>query len=80
MDNWSDYYLALSVFEAGSHAAAGRVLGLSQPTVSRRMRALETHLGGALFERRGDLLTPTSLGRSVLDHARNMQACRAQRE
>ena len=73
MDNWSDYYLALSVYEAGSHAAAGRVLGLSQPTVSRRMRALETHLGGALFERRGDLLTPTALGRSVLDHARNMQ-------
>ena len=73
MDNWSDYHLALAVYEAGSHAAAGRVMGLSQPTVSRRMRALETHLGGALFERRGDVLTPTALGRSVIDHARNMQ-------
>ena len=73
MNYWSDYYLALAVFEAGSHAAAARVTGLSQPTVSRRIRALETHLGSALFERRGDALLPTNLGRSVLDHARRMQ-------
>jgi len=73
MEHWSDYHLALSVYEAGSHAAAGRVLGLSQPTVSRRMRALERHLGGALLERRGDALTPTVLGSAVLEHARRMQ-------
>jgi len=73
MDRWSDYYLALAVYEAGSHAGAGRVLGLSQPTVSRRMRALETHLGGALFERRGEALTPTTLGAAVLEHTRRMQ-------
>lgn len=73
MELWSDYHLALTVYEAGSHAAAARALGLSQPTVSRRMRALEAALGGSLFERRGEHLIPTALGRTVVDHARRMQ-------
>ena len=73
MEDWSDYRLALALFEAGSHAAAGRLLGLSQPTVSRRLRLLEERLGGALFARRGEALAPTPLGASVLDHVRRMR-------
>jgi len=45
MKNWSDYPIFLAVAEAGSLTAAGRALGMSQPTVGRRIRALEDHFG-----------------------------------
>ncbi|MFJ1702954.1 LysR family transcriptional regulator [Kitasatospora sp. NPDC088346] len=41
----------LAVHRAGSFTAAGRVLGLSQPTVTTQIRALELRLGRQLFER-----------------------------
>ncbi|MEU5809284.1 LysR family transcriptional regulator [Streptomyces sp. NPDC047718] len=41
----------LTVHRAGSFTAAARLLGLSQPTVTTQIRALERHLGRELFER-----------------------------
>ncbi len=41
----------LAVHRAGSFTAAARVLGLSQPTVTTQVRALEQRLGRQLFER-----------------------------
>ncbi|WP_371500599.1 LysR family transcriptional regulator [Kitasatospora sp. NBC_00374] len=41
----------LAVHRSGSFTAAGRVLGLSQPTVTTQIRALELQLGRQLFER-----------------------------
>ena len=49
MKNWSDYPIFLAVAEAGSLTAAGRALGMSQPTVGRRIRALEDHFGTCLL-------------------------------
>lgn len=51
----------LAVHRAGSFTAAARLLGLSQPTVTMQMRALEEHLGRELFERRPRGVVPTSV-------------------
>ena len=48
MKNWSDYPIFLAVAQAGSLTAAGKALHMSQPTVGRRIRALEDHFGTAL--------------------------------
>ena len=58
--------------EQGSFSAAARGLGLTHATVSRRLRLLEQHFGGSLYERRGDDFELTTLGQAVLDAARDM--------
>ncbi|SFL96898.1 LysR family transcriptional regulator [Shimia aestuarii] len=67
--NWSDLRVFLSVARAGSTLAASRDLGMAQPTVARRIDALEHALGLTLFERdtRGFRLTPE--GQSLLPAA-----------
>lgn len=57
---------------AGSLSAAARQLGLTQPTLSRQVMALEADLGVALFERRGRKLVLTATGIELLDHIRIM--------
>jgi DNA-binding transcriptional LysR family regulator len=71
--NWSDYPVFLAVAEAGSLTAAGKSLGMSQPTVGRRIRALEDHFGTPLLRREDGNLIPTTFGQSMLDHIRRMQ-------
>jgi len=62
----------IMVAEAGSVTEAARRLLLTQPAVTRQIRALEEALGGALFDRTTKPITPTPLGRSALDHARRI--------
>ncbi len=57
---------------AGSLSAAARQLGLTQPTLSRQVMALEADLGVALFERRGRKLVLTQTGAELVDHIRIM--------
>ena len=73
MSNWSDYPILLAVAETGSLTAAGRKLGMSQPTVGRRIRALEDHFGTPLLKKEDGELVPTTFGHSMLDHIRRMQ-------
>ena len=73
MSNWSDYPILLAVAETGSLTAAGRKLNMSQPTVGRRIRALEDHFGTPLLKKENGELVPTSFGHSMLDHIRRMQ-------
>ena len=49
--NWDDHRFFLAVARERSLTAAGRVLGVSQPTVSRRLEALESKLKVRLFDR-----------------------------
>ncbi|MGW7265273.1 LysR family transcriptional regulator [Streptomyces sp. NPDC054842] len=51
----------LAVHRAGSFTAAARLLGLSQPTVTTQMRALEEQLGRELFERQPRGVAPTAV-------------------
>jgi len=60
------------VAEAGSVTEAARRLLLTQPAVTRQIRALEEELGGALFDRTTKPIAPTPLGKSALDHARRI--------
>jgi hypothetical protein len=40
--DWGDVRVFLAVAREGSMRAAGRALGLSQPTIARRLAAFET--------------------------------------
>jgi len=57
--SWEDAQTFLAVVEAGSFSAAARVLGVGQPTISRRIAEFEARLGCQLFRRgkRGAELT-----------------------
>ena len=57
---------------AGSLSAAARHLGLTQPTLSRQVVALEADLGVTLFERRGRKLVLNQTGMELVDHIRIM--------
>jgi DNA-binding transcriptional LysR family regulator len=57
--SWEDYQFFLAIARAGTLTAAAATLAVSQPTVSRRLQAMETRLGARLFyrTRRGYELT-----------------------
>lgn len=57
--NWDDVRLFLAVMRASSARKASAELGVSRPTVTRRLTTMETRLGLELFERRADGLHPT---------------------
>src|SRR5437660_1390161 len=59
--------------EAGFTRAAAR-LGVSQPTLSAQVKALEEEFGVALFARRGRGVEATELGRALLDVTRRLFA------
>jgi DNA-binding transcriptional LysR family regulator len=58
--------------ESGSLSAAAKALGLSQPTLSRQIAALEASLGSTLFERIGKRLELTDAGRALTAYAAAM--------
>jgi len=76
--DWNDLRYFVSVAEQGSTLKAGRVLGVSQTTVARRIAALEEAIGLSLFERRAAGYTLTSDGEDLLRHARQVSAAAEQ--
>lgn len=68
----------VAVAETGSLTRAASRLGLAQPTVSLRIKRLETELGGALFERGPRRLTLTAAGEVLLGYARRILALSAE--
>lgn len=65
--DWDDLKIAHAVARHGSLSAAARALGSTQPTVSRRLNALERRLGVKLFERETGGLTPGPLLTTLLE-------------
>lgn len=53
-------------------SAAAIALGVTQPTITRQLAALEAALNVTLFERTGRTVTPTQAGLDLLDHVRTM--------
>lgn len=70
--DWNHIRAFHATAAAGSLSAAARQLGLTQPTLSRQVAALEVDLGVTLFERRGRKLVLTQTGMELLDHIRIM--------
>ncbi|MEM9726112.1 MAG: LysR family transcriptional regulator [Pseudomonadota bacterium] len=70
--DWNQARAFLATAEEGSLSAAARVLGQTQPTLSRQVSALEDRLGVMLFERGGRKVALTQAGVELLDHVRTM--------
>lgn len=62
----------LRVVEIGSFIAAGAKLGVTQSTISARMKELELDLGQTLFVRHKSGVTLTPSGRKFLPHAQSL--------
>ncbi|MEN0000944.1 MAG: LysR family transcriptional regulator, partial [Pseudomonadota bacterium] len=70
--DWNQLRGFLKTAETGSLSAAARDLGLTQPTLSRQVKALEQALGVTLFERMGKNLVLTETGRELAARADQM--------
>ena len=75
--DWNQARAFLATAEEGSLSAAARALGVTQPTLSRQVSALEEKLGITLFERGPRMTSLTSAGLEVLDHVRAMHEAAA---
>ncbi|MGY8872444.1 MAG: LysR family transcriptional regulator [Pseudomonadales bacterium] len=71
--DWNHTRAFLATAEEGTLSAAAKALGLTQPTLSRQVSALESDLGITLFERVGQRLVLTDSGMELLEHARLMR-------
>jgi len=71
---WDDIRYFLSVARTGSLTDAGRDLGVSYSTVSRRLGALEEALGVRLFDRLTSGYQLTQAGKEMLETAERMEA------
>lgn len=75
---WDLYRSFLAVLRLGSLSAAGRALGLTQPTVGRHISMLQAALGGrVLFTRSQTGLMPTGAAHELRPHAEAMAAAAA---
>ena len=72
--DWNQLRAFLETADTGSLSAAARKLGLTQPTLSRQVAAIERELGVTLFERVGKTMALTTTGMDLLEHARAMGA------
>ena len=74
MFDWDDLRLFVAVARAGTTLGAARQLGTSQPTVVRRIGALERSIGFALFERRRTGYALNEAGRDLVPLAERVEA------
>jgi DNA-binding transcriptional LysR family regulator len=75
--NWEWYRTFLQVLETGSLSAAGRAMGLTQPTVGRHIDSLESALGLKLFTRSFDGFSPTDAAHELKPYAVSLAATAA---
>jgi DNA-binding transcriptional LysR family regulator len=72
--DWDDVRVFLAVVRQGSMRAAGRALGLSQPTIARRLAAFEATFGGpSLFDRLPEGLRLNAAGERLVPAAESVE-------
>lgn len=76
--SWDDLALFAATARSGALAPAAAATGVSVPTLSRRMKALERHLGRRLFRHGAHGYAPTPDGRDLLARAERMEAAAAE--
>ena len=65
--DWSDLRVFWAVVELGNFTQAARALGMTQPTVTRRIDDLENRLGAKLLHRDAGAVSLTQAGELVYD-------------
>jgi DNA-binding transcriptional LysR family regulator len=75
MLSWDDLRLFLAVVRGKSLSSAARTLGVTQPTMGRRLASFEKRLGTRLLRRTLHGFELTTAGREVLRHVESMEAC-----
>src|SRR5215475_16093317 len=72
--DWDDVRVFLAVARHGSLRAAGRSLGLSQPTIGRRLASFEATFGGpTLFDRLPEGLRLNAAGDALVPAAESVE-------
>jgi DNA-binding transcriptional LysR family regulator len=71
--DWQQWHFFVVIAEQGSLNRASNELGISQPTLSRQLYALEKSVGNCLFDRSTQGLTLTAFGQALLPQAKRMQ-------
>jgi len=71
--DWGDVRVFLAIARCGTLGAAARQLGQTQPTMGRRLRALENAVGQTLFQRTAEGFVLTDEGQAVLSFAERME-------
>lgn len=66
----SDLELVLAIRDQGSLAAAGLSMDIAAPAVTKRLAALEAHLGQRLFQRTTRRVSATAEGETLCERAR----------
>lgn len=69
MFDWNDLRYLLAIAREGSTVSAAKALGVSQPTVQRRLAALEERIGRKLVEHHPTGYRLTELGKALYPHA-----------
>jgi DNA-binding transcriptional LysR family regulator len=73
--DWDDVRVFLAVARHGSLRAAGRALGLSQPTIGRRLASFEATFGGpTLFDRLPEGLRLNAAGEALTAAAEQLES------
>jgi len=75
--NWEWYRSFVAVLETGSLSAAGRALGMTQPTIGRHVDSLEAALQLKLFTRSFDGFAPTDAALELKPYAASLAATAA---
>lgn len=73
MLDWDDLRFLLAVARHGSMSAAARALEVAQPTVGRRISALERRLGAKLLLNAASGRALSATGRRMVEHAERME-------
>ncbi|TFY86244.1 LysR family transcriptional regulator [Pseudomonas nabeulensis] len=71
--DWNDVRVFLAIARSGSLGAAAKQLGVSHPTVGRRLHVLEQASGQVFFRRTGQGLVLTDCGEKILCLAQDME-------
>ena len=71
--NWERLRILKCALEAGSISAAAKILGTSQPTVSRQLSALESDLGAKVFQTVPEGIIATEIGKQFLPLLSDME-------
>jgi len=74
MLDWDDLRTFLLVARHGTLSAAARAAGVRQPTMGRRLAALERRAGARLLQKTPHGYTPTAAGEAILGNAERIEA------